>query len=119
VRFLITSMLVVGLGCSQGAKLKAPPVNISGNVTQGSRPVGGVAIVFQPLGDGHMREIAVHKDGTFSGELVSGEYAYYVAKPAQLVLGQPAAKLAAKYFQADLSRTITVEPDKLLAIALD
>ena len=112
-------MLVVGIGCSPGVKLKAPPVNISGNVTQGSRPVGGVAIVFQPLDDGHVREIPVRKDGTFSGELVSGEYAYYVTKPAGLVVAQPAPKLSPKYYQADMSRTVTVEPDKLLAIALD
>jgi hypothetical protein len=115
MRFLIASILIAGLGCSQGAMLKAPSVNVSGNVTQSSRPVGGMAIVFQPLGDGHMREIAVRKDGTFSGELVSGEYAYFVTKPA----GQPASKLPTKYYQADMSRTITVEPDKLLAIALD
>jgi hypothetical protein len=115
MRLLIALILIVALGCSRGAKLKAPPASISGNVTQSSRPVGGMVIVFQPLGDGHMREFAVRKDGTFNGELVSGEYAYYVAKPA----GQVATKLASQYYQADMSRTITVEPDKLLAIALD
>ena len=59
------------------------------------------------------------KDGTFNGELVSGEYAYYVAKPAVPGAAQAPRKLSPKYFEADLSRTVTVEPGKQLAIALD
>ena len=76
-------------------------------------------MIFQPLGDGHVREFPVQKDGTFNGELVSGEYAYYVAKPTVPAAAQRSENSPAKYFEADLSRTVTVEPGIQLAIALD
>jgi hypothetical protein len=76
-------------------------------------------MIFQPLGDGHVREFPLDKDGSFQGELVSGEYAYYVAKRAAPSAAQAPVKVSPQYFEADLSRTVTVEPDKLLAIALD
>lgn len=78
-----------------------------------------MVMIFQPLGDGHVREFPIHKDGTFNGELICGEYAYCVAKPGVHRAAQSPKKLSPKYFEANLSRTVTVEPDKLLAIALD
>jgi hypothetical protein len=78
-----------------------------------------MVMVFQPLDDGHMRELPVGKDGTFNGELITGDYAYYVAKPSTAGAGQTMAKLSAKYFEADLSRKVTVETGGQLAIALD
>jgi hypothetical protein len=120
MRLFIALMLTVGLtGCGSRAKLKGSPVSVSGKVSQGSQPVSGMVMIFQPLGDGHVREFSIRKDGTFNGELVSGEYAYYVAKPAVRGSAPPPMRLAPKYFEADLSRTVMVEPDKMLAIALD
>jgi hypothetical protein len=81
--------------------------------------VGGVLMVFQPLGDGHVRELPVQKDGSFTGELISGEYAYYVAKPTVPAAAPALSKLPPKYFQADLARTVIAEPGQQLAIALD
>ena len=120
MRLFMVLMLIVGLvGCSSQVKLKGTPVSVSGKVSQSGQPVGGMVMVFQPLGDGHVREFPIRKDGTFNGELVSGEYAYYVAKPTVPSAAQAPRKLSPKYFEADLSRTVTVEPDKQLAIALD
>jgi hypothetical protein len=117
MRLFIVSLSVVSfLGCSGQAKLNDAPVHVSGTVSQSGKPAGGVVMVFQPLGNGHMREFAVQRDGTFNGELVSGEYAYYVAQPAG---AQTSTKIASKYFAAELSRTVTVQPGKQLAIALD
>jgi hypothetical protein len=42
-----------------------------------------------------------------------------IFQPAGPGVAQPANKLAAKYFEADLSRTVTVEPGQQLAISLD
>jgi hypothetical protein len=113
-------MLVVApAGCSSEVKLNGAPVAVSGKVSQSGRPVGGMAMTFHPLSDGHVREIPVRKDGTFNGELVSGEYAYYVAKPIVPAAVQALKKLPPKYFEADLSRTVVVEPGQLLSIALD
>ena len=88
-------------------------------MSQGGQPVGGMVMIFQPLGDGHVREFPIRKDGTFNGEMVSGDYAYYVARPTVAAAAQALKKLPAKYFEADLSRTVTVEPGEQLAIALD
>jgi hypothetical protein len=118
MRSFIVLLLIAGLvGCGSQVRLKGAPVSVSGKVSQGGQPVGALVMVFQPLGDGHVREFSVQKDGTFNGELVSGEYAYYVAKPA--AAAQAPKKLSPKYFEADLSRTVAVEAGKQLTIALD
>jgi hypothetical protein len=120
MRLCVVLLLFAGLvGCGSEAALKGTPVSISGKVLQGGRPCGGLVMIFQPLGDGHVGEFPIGKDGSFNGKLVSGEYAYYVAKPRTPGVAQMAQKLSPKFLQADLSRTVTVEPDKLLAIALD
>ena len=106
------------VGCSSEVKLKPTPMSISGKVSQSGQPLGGLMMVFQPLGDGHVREFPLRKDGTFSGELVPGEYAYYLAGRTGIGASK-APRLSAEYFVADMSRTVTVEPDKLLAIALN
>jgi hypothetical protein len=117
--FIVSTFVVSLLGCGSQVKMKEAPVSVSGKVSQSGRPVGGVTIVFQPLSDGHVRELPVHKDGSFSGELVSGDYAYYVAKSAFPGAAQQPRKLSPKYFEADMSRTVTVESGAQLAIALD
>jgi hypothetical protein len=116
---IVLMLLVVLAGCGADAKLKNTPVSVTGKVSQGGQPVGGMVMVFQPLGDGHVREFPIQKDGTFSGEMISGKYAYYVAKPTAPAAAQALQRLSPKFFEADLSRTVTVEPETLLAISLD
>jgi hypothetical protein len=98
--------------------LNSTPVSVSGKIFQAGQPVSGVVIAFQPLENGHTRELLVKSDGSFTGEFVAGRYAYYVMKPA---VAGPAApsKVPQQYFQPDLSRTVTVESGMQLAIALD
>jgi hypothetical protein len=120
MRFFILCTIVLSLvGCGSEARLKPAPVGVLGKVSQAGQPVGSIVMVFQPLGEGHMREFAIHKDGTFNGELISGEYAYYVGKLTNPAAAVIAKKLPAKYFEADLSRTVTIEPGKQLAIELN
>jgi hypothetical protein len=120
MRLFIVAMLTVGLvGCGSKVKLKSAPVSVSGNVSQSGKPVGAGVMVFQPLGDGHVREFPIRKDGSFNGEMISGDYAYYVARPAVPAAAQALRRLPPKYFEADLSRTVNVEPGVQLAIALD
>jgi hypothetical protein len=117
--YAVCVAVVYFAGCSSGVELKQAPVSVAGKVSQGGKPVSGVVMIFQPLDDGHMREIPLRKDGTFAGELVSGQYAYYLAKPAATAATPISVKLSPAYFQADMSRTVTVEPGKQLAIALE
>ena len=120
MRLFAIAIVVVSLtGCGSRVTMREAPVNVTGKVSQAGQPVGGVTLVLHPLGNGHVRELPVQKDGTFNGELVSGEYAYYVAKPAVPAAAQPPRNLAPKYFAADMSRTVAIEPGKQLAIALD
>jgi hypothetical protein len=107
------------LGCSSDVERKRAPVSVSGKVSQNGQPLGGMVMIFHPLGDGHLRELPIGKDGTFTGELISGEYAYYVAKPTAPAIAQVVRKLSPRYLEADLSRTVTVELGKLLAIELN
>jgi hypothetical protein len=120
MRLFIVLMFIVSLtGCGSNADLKNAPVAVSGSVSQGGQPVGGMVMIFQPLGDGHVREVPIQKDGTFNGELISGKYAYYVAKPTAPTAAQALRKLAPKYFEADLSRTVAVEDGNPIAIELN
>jgi hypothetical protein len=120
MRLLIVSVLACGLcGCGSRATMREAPVNITGKVSQAGQPVSGVMLVFQPLGHGHMRELPVQRNGTFNGEFIAGEYAYFVAKPTIPASVEPPRNLAPKYFQADMSRTVAIEPGAQLAISLD
>jgi hypothetical protein len=116
---IVLTLIAVPVGCSSEVQLKGAPVSVSGKVSQSGRPVGGVMLIFHPLGDGQFREFPVRKDGTFEGELISGDYAYYVAKSTVVGAAQTPSKLSHEYFVADLTRTVSVEPGKQLAIALD
>lgn len=118
--FVVLLLSIVGLvGCGSEAKLKKAPVSVSGKVMRSGHPCGGMVMVLQPLSDGHVRELSIRKDGRFQGELIPGEYAYYVAKPTIRGVAQATGRLASTHFEADLSRTVIVEPGKLLAIVLD
>jgi hypothetical protein len=120
MRWSILLLLTAGLiGCGSEVPLKRTPASMSGKVSQAGQPFGGMVMVFQPLGDGHVREIPIAKDGTFRGEMVSGEYAYYVARPTVAAVAQALRKIPTKYFEADMSRTVDVEPGTQLAITLD
>lgn len=119
LRLTVLGLAVVALaGCGSKATLNSAPVAVTGKVSQAGQPVSGVVMVFQPLENGHIRELPVQKDGSFTGEFVAGKYAYYVTKPAAVAPAAP-SKVPAQYFQADLSRTVEVEPGTQLAIALD
>lgn len=120
MRMLVVLMVIAGLaGCGSDARLKGTPVSVTGRVSQGGQPVGGMVMIFQPLGDGHVREFPVQKDGTFNGELISGKYAYYVAKPTAPAAAQALRNLPPKFFEADLSRTVAVESGNPIAIELN
>ena len=76
--------LVVVIGCSSGgAKLpESKPVQGTVSRADGS-PVGNVLLMLQPTSIGHMTSFEVAADGSFSGEAITGPYAWFIAKSAR------------------------------------
>ena len=107
------------LGCSETPPLKGAPLSVSGRMAQGGKPVGNVVVWFHPLDNGHLQNLPVSADGTFHGELISGNYSYYVAKSPAPNSALALKKIDPKYFEPDLGRSINVEFGKDLVLALD
>lgn len=116
---LAMAVLLGALGCSQAPALRQPPVNVTGKLTRAGQPVGNVVVSFHPLDEGHLRSLPVNPDGTFSGELIAGAYAYYVGPAATPTSQAALAQIDAKYYEPDLNRRVAVEPGQELLIALD
>jgi hypothetical protein len=119
--FLLAALGLAAAGCSGGTELKSTPVSVTGKATKAGQPIGNVTVAFQPLDNGHQRSFPLGADGAFNGELIAGNYAYYVEKPAKPTPADANALKAIdpKYFEADLSRSVAVESGKELVLAFD
>jgi hypothetical protein len=116
---LLVALVLGAVGCSKSPALKQPPVSVSGRVTQGGQPVGDVVVSFHPLDNGHLCSFPVKPDGTFDGDLIVGNYAYYVGPSSAPTSQALMAKIDAKYYQPDLGRSVSIEPGKEIVLALD
>jgi hypothetical protein len=114
---LLLVALVVGCGMQPG--LKSAPVDITGKVSQKGQPIGDVSVTFQPLDKGHMKSLQVKPDGSFEGSLISGTYAYSITQSTGANATTALAKVDPQYLEANLQRTVTIEPGKEVLIALD
>jgi hypothetical protein len=122
LKLIVTVLAIVAvgvIGCSDAPTLKDAPVSVSGKVLQGGKPVGNVVVSFHPLEQGHLKSMPVAIDGTFQGELIDGNYSYYVEKSPAPTSAAALAKIDPKYHQPDLERTVNVEFGKELVLALD
>ncbi len=116
---LVTAVLLNACGCSQAPALKQPPIVVSGKVSQGGQPVGNIVVSFHPLDQGHVGAFPVKPDGSFQGELIPGSYSYYVGKSAIPNAEAALRKVDPKYYEPNLERTIAVNPNEELILALD
>ncbi|MBX3432452.1 MAG: hypothetical protein KF847_03945 [Pirellulales bacterium] len=116
---VMTLACTIALGCGEPIGLKQAPTTVSGKVTAGGRPVGNVALVLQPLDHGHQKTLPVNPDGTFQGELIAGTYAYSLAPSPRANSVSALRAIGPQYLEADLQRTIAVEPGQGIEIALD
>jgi hypothetical protein len=107
------------VGCSHAPTLKKAPVSVAGRVSRGGHPVGNVMVSFQPLDKGHVGNFAVKPDGKFTGELIVGDYAYFVGKSTAPNSEAALKKIDPKYFEPDLARRISIEDGQDVLIALD
>ena len=118
---LCLALALTTLGCSGGATppLRSEPVSVSGKLSKAGQPVGNVVVSFHPLDDGHGRSLAVNPDGTFLGELIAGNYAYYVGPSTAPNSAVALKKIDPKYYEPALDRSIAVEAGTELVLALD
>jgi hypothetical protein len=115
----LTLAALTAFGCSQPTRLNEAPATVTGKVSQNGEAVGDVQVSFQPLQHGHPVSLPVSADGTFQGELIPGNYAYFVAKSATPKSESSIKKIDPKYLEASLTRSIDVQPGQELAIVLD
>lgn len=116
---LLTVIAAGAIGCSGATTLKETPVSITGKVSQGGKPVGDVVVWFHPLDNGHVESLPVSSDGKFNGELIVGNYSYYVGNSPAPTSAAVLKKIDPKYYQPDLARSINVEDGKEIILALD
>ena len=122
--FKLTAMALavfaIGMaGCTDAVKLKEAPISISGKLSRAGKPVSNVLVWFQPLDHGHLRSLPVTTDGKFQGELIGGNYTYYVGPTATPTSAAALKTIATKYQEPDLRRSVSVEFGKDLILALD
>jgi hypothetical protein len=123
MRFIATLSLLLlaigAVGCSRSAAPRSVPVSVTGKVTRAGQTVGDVVVTFQPMDVGHPGMFPLKADGTFQGDLIAGNYMYYVAKGATPTSTAALAKIDPKFHEPSMDRSIAVEPGQELILALD
>ncbi|HYO26562.1 MAG TPA: hypothetical protein VEQ85_16595 [Lacipirellulaceae bacterium] len=116
---LLALLALTAPGCSRTPTARPAPAAVAGKVTRGGQPVGDLVITFQPLDVGHLGAFPLKPDGTFQGEMIAGEYTYYVAKGATPKSPAALAKIDAKFQEPNLERRVAIAPGEPIQIALD
>jgi hypothetical protein len=117
--FVLFIVAAAAAGCSDAPGLHDAPISVSGRLSHGGRPVGNVAVWFQPLDRGHLRSFPVGADGTFAGKLVGGAYSYYVGPSSARNAAATLKTVPTQFYEPDMGRSIQVEPGKQMVLALD
>lgn len=113
LRTNLTALAVAAalLGCGMNPGPVAEPVQVNGKVvTADGRPVGGVVLQLQPTKAGVPAAFRLKEDGTFSGPIVPGKYAFYFERGASAEAFQ---QIPRKYHQASLDQLIDVSGQNL------
>jgi len=122
MRFIIWLLLVAfttAIGCSNNPGLRSESGKVSGKLSQADgTAVGNVGLTLQPLDNGFVATLQVAEDGSFAGELIPGKYAYFVGKSTAKNADQALKKVDSQFYEANMSRTVGVEPGKELSVVL-
>ena len=118
-----TLLLIVVLGLSFGCGSAGTPMAamsaIQGKLeTSGGKPVGGVLLTLHPLEGQHPAYLQVAEDGSFKGDAVTGKYTYFLGKSTAKNSEQNLKQVNAKYYEADLARTIVIRAGEEMRISL-
>lgn len=108
MRIAVLAGILFGvIGCGMNPGQVADSVPVTGQVTFGDgKPVKEVLLSLQPMDCGSMASLKVGGDGTFSGKVVPGKYAYFFGPQD----GKTAALKAVpkEYRAAHMERTVVV-----------
>lgn len=107
----VATLLAAPPGCSSTASKTLPAATpVSGSLTRADgRPLAGVTLMLQPLSVGHMTSFEVGPDGAFSGEAITGPYAWFVTKSSKAADADAAiAKVPEDFQQGKLERKVNV-----------
>ena len=117
---LLVLSLVMCVGCgSSGTPLPAP-VTVNGKLEMSDgKPIGGLQLTLFPLEGQHPAYIPVADDGTFKVETISGKYSYFVGKSTAKNSEANVKKVNAKFYEADLTRSIVVSAGQELKVVVE
>jgi hypothetical protein len=119
VRYGLFVAVLLLSGCSTNPGLISEAGQLSGKLTTADgKQVSNVGLTLQPLESGHPVTFDVKDDGSFSGDVVPGKYAYFVGKSSLKNSDQAIKKVDKKFLEPDMSRTVTVAPGREVSIVL-
>ena len=111
-------LIVAVLGCGKGPVNLSEPVLVNGKVQWRGQPLNDTAISLQPLEQGHMALLRTDSTGKFNAEVIPGKYAYFIDAANNSNRGKVAG-IPSKYQQADLGRTVVVQPGEELQLTFE
>ncbi len=119
ILWLMVLTMTTTMGCSTNPGLRTESEKVFGKLSQGDgKVIGNVGLTLQPLDNGFVTTFQVAGDGTFQGEAIPGKYAYFIAKSTAKNADQALKKIDSQYLEANMSRTVVVEPGKELSLVL-
>jgi hypothetical protein len=119
MRLILITLISALIGCGSGVEMRHAAGPTTGTLTDAKgKPVSNVLLTLQPLDNGHLAPLEVAADGSFKGEVFPGKYAYFVGKSSSKNSEKALKQIDAKYYEADLGRTVVVKPGEALSIVL-
>jgi len=118
VLFVLALLMCVGCGSSGTPQPAAVTINGKLEMSDG-KPIGGLQLTLFPLEGQHPAYIPVADDGTFKVETITGKYSYFVGKSTAKNSEATLKKVNAKFYEADLNRTIFVQAGQELKVTVE
>ena len=120
MRYLICLLMFsIVAGCSGNPGIRSESGKVAGKLASGDgKKIGNVGLTLQPLDNGFVTTLQVAEDGSFEGEMIPGKYAFFIGKSAAKNAEQSLKKVDPKFYEANLTRTVVVQPGQELRIEL-